>query len=54
MEVKVLKGVLREEESEGRWRQSPEPTNRNRRVGAWMRARLQQMPKPDSCTGFHV
>ena len=48
------KGVLREEESEGRWRQSPEPTIRNRRVGAWMRTRLQPKSKSNSCTGIHV
>lgn len=45
------KGVLREEESEGRRRQNPEPTSRNRRVGIRKRARLQRKLKPNSCTG---
>jgi len=47
--IAKAKGVPREEESEGRRRQNPAPTNRNH-IRRYMGVRLLLKPKPDSCT----
>ena len=47
--IAKTKGVHREVESEGRWRQNSDPTNRNH-VRLSARVRLPMKPKPNNCT----
>ena len=47
--IAKAKGVRRAAESEGRWRQNSDPTNRNH-VRLPARVRLPNKPKPNNCT----